>query len=144
MHSTSREVALDSSAFVASKDLIQALERHASPVVCDRERILYCQGDSPTGIYVLYRGLATLTMQSLSGEEVLRIEAGPGSVLGLPALIGNKPYSLTAVAHEGAQAGFVSGDEFNRLIAQEPVLSLKVLQVLAAEVHTARRAIFDN
>lgn len=141
---TNQEVPLDSSAFVAGKELIQALERHASAVACDRERIFFRQGDEPTGVYVLYAGSVTLTMQSISGEEVLRLDAGPGSVLGLPALIGNKPYSLTAAAHEGTQAGFVSGEEFNRLMAQEPMLSLKVLEVLAAEVHTARRAIFDN
>jgi len=144
MLSTSREVLLDSSAFLADKNLIEALERVSSPVHCQLERALFHQGDEPVGIYILRSGRAILTMQSPSGEQVLHLQAGPGSVLGLPGLLGNTAYSLTAIAQAGAEVGFVTSEDFHRLMAREPALSLKVLQVLAAEVHNARRAIFDN
>jgi CRP/FNR family transcriptional regulator, polysaccharide utilization system transcription regulator len=134
---------LDPSGFVAGQELIQALEQHACAVPCDRERTLFHQGDEATGVYVLHSGHATLTMQSNSGEVVLRIESGPGSLLGLPGLIGNRPYSLTALARAGSQVSFVARDDFLRLMNQEPALSFKVLQVLAAEVRTARQAIFS-
>lgn len=132
------------SAFVAGKELAQALESLSAPVDCTRDRVLFRQGDDPTGVYIVRAGCAALTMQSVSGEIILRIESGPGSVLGLPGLIGNKPYSLTAVAHRGSQVGFVTRDEFTALMTNEPLLSLRVLEVLAAEVHTARQAIFDS
>jgi CRP-like cAMP-binding protein len=134
---------LDPSGFVAGQELIQALEKHSSPVPCDQERTLFQQGDEATGVYILNSGSATLTMQSDSGEVVLRIEPGPGSVLGLPGIIGNRPYSLTAVAHSGASVGFVARDDFLRIMDQDPALSFKVLQVLAAEVRTARQAILS-
>ncbi len=135
---------LDPSAFVAGQELIQALEKHSSAVPCDHDRILFHQGDEAIGVYVLHSGSVTLTMQSDSGEVVLRIESGPGSLLGLPGLIGEKPFSLTAVAHPGARVSFVRRDDFLRLMDQNPALSFKVLQVLAAEVRTARQAIFAS
>ncbi|HUH61788.1 MAG TPA: cyclic nucleotide-binding domain-containing protein [Terracidiphilus sp.] len=134
---------LDPSGFVAGQELIQALEKHASAVPCDREHTLFRQGDEATGVYILHSGSATLTMHSDSGEVVLRIESGPGSLLGLPGLIGNEPYSLTAVAHAGSLVGFVPRDQFLHLMEHNPALSFKVLQVLAAEVRTARQAIFS-
>ncbi len=133
---------LDPSGFVAGQELVQALEKHSSAVPCDQERTLFHQGDEAVGVFILHSGQATLTMQSNSGEVVLRIESGPGSLLGLPGLIGNRPYSLTAIAHPGSQVSFVAREAFLRLMDQNPALSFKVLQVLAAEVHTARQAIF--
>jgi len=134
----------DPSAFVANQELIEALDRHATPVDCGRTRVLFRQGEDPAGVYILRSGEVRLTMLSVAGEVVLRLVAGPGSVLGLPALIGSKPFSLTAEAEAGSDVGFVQRDSFNRLMAEAPMLSFRVLQILAAEVHGARRAIFDT
>ena len=131
------------SAFVADSTLLDALERRSRPVCFEGERVLFRQGDAPAGVYVLRRGRATLTMQSAAGVEVMRIEATAGSLLGLPGLIGNEPYSLTAVAGAGSEVGFVGREDFSALMLAEPQLSFKVLQVLAAEVRTARQAIFQ-
>ncbi|MGB6690290.1 MAG: cyclic nucleotide-binding domain-containing protein [Terracidiphilus sp.] len=132
------------SAFVASKQLTEDLERHSTPVPCPRQRVLFRQGDDPTGVYIVSRGGAALTMHSASGEVVLRLEAGPGSVLGLPGVIANNPYSLTAVAHRGAKVGFVTREDFTAMMSKQAMFSLNVLQVLADQVHAARQAIFDS
>jgi CRP-like cAMP-binding protein len=131
------------SAFVADSTLLDALEQRAESVECVHDRVLFHQGDSPVGVYILRRGAATLTMQSAAGGEVMRIQAAPGSLLGLPGLIGNEPYSLTAVAESGSEVGFVAFEDFSALLLAEPQMSFKVLEVLAAEVRTARQAVFD-
>jgi CRP-like cAMP-binding protein len=71
----------------------------------------------------------------------MSIKATPGSLLGLPGLVGNEPYTLAAIARKDAELRFVSRDEFTNLMQTSPLLSLKVLQVLAAEVRSARQAI---
>ena len=73
----------------------------------------------------------------------MSIPVSPGSLLGLPAFIGNQPYSLTAKAPKGAEFGFVSREQILRFDAQRPRLSLRILSVLAAEVRTARNAISE-
>ena len=135
---------MDPSAFLAGKELIQALEEHCILTCCDEDRILFRQGDNPSGVFILLSGYATLSMTSVSGEVVLSIDSASGSVLGLPAVIGHRPFSLTGVAHAGARVGFVPSDEFTDLMVKEPLLSRKVLEVLAAEVLTARQAILSK
>lgn len=132
---------LDPSAFVADPELILALEAQSSPVLCSSEQILFRQGDVPAGLYILCKGEVTLSMNSPLGEEVMSVQATPGSLLGLPGLIGNQPYTLAAIARKDAELRFVPREEFTTLMQTSPRLSLKVLQVLAAEVRSARQAI---
>jgi CRP-like cAMP-binding protein len=71
----------------------------------------------------------------------MAVEAPAGSLLGLPGLIGDEPYTLTALAHDGARLSFVTREEFSGLMQNDPQLALKILHVLAAEVRSARRAL---
>jgi CRP-like cAMP-binding protein len=134
-------VKLDPSAFVADPELIQALEKHSTAITCDTDRVLFNQGDHPQGLYILDQGETSLTMASSNGKQLMSIQATAGSLLGLPGLIGNEPYTLTAIARSGARLSFVPRDEFSSLMRSDPHLALKMLQVMAAEVRSARRAL---
>jgi CRP-like cAMP-binding protein len=134
-------VKLDTLAFLADRDLIQVLEKRSVPVVCDQDRVLFSQGEAPDGLYILHKGEATLTMTSLSGEVVLCMKPTVGSLLGLPGLVGNEPYSLSAIAVKGSTFGFVPRADFEDLMQSDPTVPLKVLHVLAAEVRAARQAL---
>jgi CRP-like cAMP-binding protein len=135
---------MDATAFVADSGLIDALEKHGTPVRCDGDRVLFNQGDAPEGLYILHSGEVTLIMKSQVGEVVMRIPAAPGSLLGLPGLIGEAAYSLSAVAKPGAAVSFVEREEFCRLMLSEPRISVGILRVLAAEVRTARLAMVEK
>jgi len=130
----------DSSAFVADPDLIRVLIARSVPVDCARGRVLFNQDEAAAGIYILLKGAGRLMMKSRDGRTIFAIRAMPGSLLGLPALISSQPYSLTAEANPGADVRFISRDDFMGLMQSDPLLSLKMLQVLAAEVRTARKA----
>jgi CRP-like cAMP-binding protein len=135
---------LDSSAFFADRELIDALAVHSHSIDCSQDRVLFSQGDSPTGLYILHQGDATLTMRSAQGEVtlcVVCIQTAAGSLLGLPGIVSDEPYSLAAVAHRGAQVSFIAREDFDALIQREPQISLKLLRVLAAEVRSARHAL---
>jgi CRP-like cAMP-binding protein len=135
-------VQLDSTAFLADPELIRALNDRATPIICDTDRILFHQDDPAAGLYILLEGKATLSMDSHQGQAILSVEARDGSLLGLPGLISNQPYSLTAVARAGAQVGFLGRTEFTALMESNPTLAFKILQVLAAEVRSARNALY--
>ncbi len=135
-------VDLDPSAFVADPELIRALTTRATLVPCNADSILFRQDDPPVGVYILHEGEASLSMKSPEGHSILSVQALPGSLFGLPGVIGGQPYSLSARVRAGAQVSFVSTDEFFALMQSDPQLSLKMLQVLAAEVRTARRALY--
>jgi CRP-like cAMP-binding protein len=128
-----------SSAFVAEPQLLEELERRSTPIALGEDRVLFREGDQPTGVYIVWKGTALLTRGS-NGETVLTVEAPAGSLLGLPAVVGTKTYSLTAVAQEDAEMSVVSCEDFVDLM-QEPYLAFQVLKVLAEEVRFARETL---
>jgi len=132
----------DASAFVADADLFRVLEARSTPVACDNGRVLFNQDEAAAGIYLVLDGSAKLTMNSYDGRTIFSVDALPGSLLGLPALISDQPYSLTATAGADATVRFVSRGDFFALMDSDPLLSLKMLKVLAAEVRTARKALY--
>jgi CRP-like cAMP-binding protein len=135
-------VQLDPTAFVADSELIRALAEHATPIVCDTDRVLFQQDEPAVGLYILLEGEATLSMTSQQGQPLFSVQAKSGSLLGLPGLISNQPYSLTAVAQAGARVTFLGRAEFTTLMESNPPLAFKILQVLAAEVRSARQALY--
>jgi glutaminase len=137
-------VKLDPSAFVANPKLIEALSRRAIELSCGADSVLFRQGDAAAGLYILHRGEVTLTMATPAGEAVLSTQAAPNSLLGLPGLVGNQSYTLTATARSGAELSFVTRDDFTALMESDPLVGLMVLQVLAAEVRAARQAILER
>jgi CRP/FNR family transcriptional regulator len=129
-----------STAFVADSELIEELEKQSKPVAVGSDGVLFHQGDAPTGVYILRKGAARLTSKS-DGDAILSVRAIAGSLLGVPAVVGAKPYSLTAEALEGAEVSLLSCEDFVQLMNTQPTLSFRVLQVLAEEVRFAREAL---
>src|SRR5208283_4950825 len=125
-----------STSFVGDSELIRELEKCAKPISLGPDRILFHQGDDPTGVYLLRKGSATLTSRS-GDEAILSVLVGAGSLLGLPAVIATKPYTLTAEALQGAELSLVTCEDFVDLMQTTPLLSFHVLQVLAEEVRFA-------
>ncbi len=134
----------DTLAFVADQELIQALEKRSQPVSCGEDLVLFRQGAAPNGLFILRSGEATLVMRSESGEEVMCLRVSAGSLIGLPAIIGNKPYTLAATARRGSDVRFVTRVDFEHLTRAEPSLCFKVLEVLAAEVRAARHVLLAS
>jgi CRP-like cAMP-binding protein len=132
---------LDPSAFIAELELIRALSQRAIPLDCSEGRKLFRQGDDPSGLYVLHSGDATMILENDGGVQVARVPIAPGSILGLPALVSDKPYSMSAVANRGATVGFVNRNDFSALMLTEPLLALMIVRVLAEEVRGTRVAI---
>jgi len=133
---------LDPSSFAADPFLIHAFDRRATAIDCGMERILFAQGDAPVGLYILKAGEATLILHATTGEPVASIQASAGSLLGLPGVVGDKPYTLTAIASPGAQVSFLPREDFLAIMKSDPAIALKILAILAAEVRSARQAIF--
>jgi CRP-like cAMP-binding protein len=134
---------MDAKAFVADQELVEALKKHATPVACNEDRALFNQGDAPDGLYIFCKGVVRLVMRSQLGDLLMDIPAIECSLLGLPGLIGGSPYSLSAFVQKGAEVGFISRQDFARIMLSQPVIAVGILRVLAAEVRTARMALVE-
>ena len=135
-------VQLDSIAFLADPELIRALTEHATPFVCDTDRILFHQDDPAGGLFILQEGEVTLSMTSPSGPAhplgrgEARFAARTSRAHQQPALLAH------GAGRAGARVSFLGRTEFTALMQSNPELSLKILQVLAAEVRSARNALY--
>jgi len=130
--------------FAADRELIQALEKRSQPVPCQEGCVLFSQGEAPKGVYIIESGEAYLMLESESGGAVMCLQADAGSLLGLPGIVGNKPYTMTAMAHKGSNVRFVARNDFEDITRTEPSLYPMVLRVLAAEIRTARQVLSGN
>jgi len=132
---------MEQDSFVADRTLIDALETLSQPVPCFESHILFNQGDPPSGLFILISGEAVLTLKAPSGRIVMCLHAEAGSLLGLPGIVGNESYTMTALAREGSEVRSVTRSDFEDLIRTKPSLYPAVLTVLAAEVRAARHAL---
>ena len=134
------DIQLESSSFVAVSELVDALSEHAVRIDCGEGRTLFRQGDLPIGLFIVHSGHVIVSMHDAAGNILLHFAARPGSLLGLPAVVGNVPYSLSAEAAQDAQVSLVPQNDFT-ITLTKPGLAIKVLEVLAAEVRAARSMI---
>ena len=71
-------------------------------------------------------------------RSALERTAGPGCVLGLPAAMSGKPYSLTAEVIEITRYIFVDVDRVRHTLIHNPELCFEVLGLLSREVQQLR------
>jgi CRP-like cAMP-binding protein len=95
-------------------------------------------------LYVLEKGEVTLEMSSLEGKPILSFGTTAGSLLGLPGLIGNQPYSLTASVAGQAEIYRIDRDNFKAILERDAGSCMDALRILAAEVRFARIALRDH
>lgn len=126
-----------------SDDVRRVLDTMASPLTQPKNAILFNQGDAPVGVYIIRKGTIRLTVKAGDSEVLMRV-AQPGSVLGLPGVLSNKPYSLTARVVQPCDLGFVTAEKLIQLVRENPTLGLQVLQLLSEEVRAARGAMANT
>lgn len=93
--------------------------------------LIFSEGDSCAGLYVIESGFVKIFKSSASGrEQVLAID-GPGhSIAELPVFDGGK-YPASGMAVQGdAVLLFVSKQDFHALCMEHPQVALKVLRVV--------------
>jgi len=103
--------------------------------------LLFNQGDAVTGIYILSKGRARLTLHSADGKIHLEEIVGRGGLLGLPAAISGTPYSLTAEVLSDSELAFLTREELISLMQSDVSLSLKLVELLSQEVRAMRTVI---
>jgi CRP/FNR family transcriptional regulator len=97
-------------------------------------QILFSEGESCTGLYIVVSGRVRIFKTSLSGREHVLTVEGPGkSVAELPVFDGGT-YPASASALEATEMLFVSRSDLRAICLERPEVSLKLLQVVGARL----------
>lgn len=122
---------------ILDRDVAQEIIEQSVEVIT-QDGILFRQGQRGDCLYFVKWGEVTLTM--LAGEKEIRLRAGKGSLLGIAALFGNQPHSMTAKTIWDAEIFSIGPRAFTGLLNRDLRIKENVLQVLAGEVRAIRRA----
>ena len=99
--------------------------------------ILFAEGERPRGVYLVCEASVKLSMSVALGRSIALKSAKPGQVLGLDAVISDRPYHATATTEEPCQVDFVSRDDFLRLLRQSSAATMNAVRQLSDDYENA-------
>ncbi len=115
---------------------LTALQAIQSTKVYPKGSEFFLEGQSPTGIYILYSGRAEMSVTDNEGRKMMLGMALPGDVLGLSAVVSGKHHAKTAVAAMPSQAGFIKSKDFLHFLEHHSEAAFWVVQLLSDRVIT--------
>jgi CRP/FNR family transcriptional regulator len=105
--------------------------------------LLFVEGQSPRGVYVLCSGKVKLSTTSKEGKVLILKQAEAGEVLGLSAAISGTSYEMTAETCTACQLDFIGRLDFMNLLQSQSEVGVHAAQSLSREFQSAYRDIHD-
>jgi CRP-like cAMP-binding protein len=106
------------------------LAEHSSLRHFSANEIIFSEGDSCSGLFIIQSGAIRIFKMAASGrEQILGLERTGNTVAELPVFDGGS-YPASALAVEESELIFIRKEDFRALCLQHPEVSLKVLKVV--------------
>ena len=94
------------------KGSLEAFNQIKHAAVYPEHAVIFVEGQTPRGIFMLCQGQAKLSITSRDGKTFILRIAKAGEVLGLHATVTGRPYELTVETMQPCQLNFVSRPDF--------------------------------
>lgn len=108
-------------------------------MVHGRGSLLFVEGQAASGVYVIEKGCAKLTICSGRGKSLILGFFGPQTVLGLPAAILGLPHEATAEIMKPTTARFVAREDLLRHLRQAGDAGLRAAQLVSRMLYSTLR-----
>lgn len=99
--------------------------------------MLFGEGQTCRGIYILCKGRVKLTTSSDQGQTLILKIARPGEVLGLNTTVSGGPHEVTAETGQPCQLNFVKRDDFLSFVKDHNQANMQVAIHLSRECQQA-------
>jgi CRP/FNR family transcriptional regulator, cyclic AMP receptor protein len=120
-----------------SPESLKAFNEIKHAAVFPEGSIIFVEGQSPRGIFMLCQGQAKLSTATREGKTFILRIAKPGEVLGLHATVTGRPYELTLVTMQPCQLNFVSREDFLRFLTEHGDACLQAAQHISRDYQDA-------
>jgi CRP/FNR family transcriptional regulator, cyclic AMP receptor protein len=124
-----------------SPKTLQAFEAIKHPRTYPQRALLFAEGQSPSGIFLLCSGRVRISSATADGKRIILRVARPGDILGLDAVVSGKPHQASAESLEPCHLTFVKRQDFVQLLKDDPDLCLKVAEQLSEKYRAAHREV---
>lgn len=115
----------------------QRLNEIKSTAVYPKGSMLFIEGQQPRGVFVLCAGKAKLSTSSREGKTIITKISDSGDVLGLNAVVSNRPYEVSAEMMEPGQANFIPRESLLQFLKDHGEVTLRVAEQLSRNYYTA-------
>ena len=117
--------------------IVKRLNEIKSAAVYPRSAMLFVEGQTSRGVFILCSGRAKLSVSSREGKTIITKVSEPGDVLGLNATISGRPYEITAEMLEPGQANFIPRDPFLQFLREHGEVAVRVAEQLSRNYYAA-------
>jgi len=125
--------------YTAPPDLHAALAQRCERVRKPRSTVLFRRGEKALGMFLILRGTVTLDF-GVDGAAVFASVYGPGALVGLPATLTKRDYSMTATVTDDAELGFLTAQALESLLREHPEFCEELLGILGEKVAQTEQA----
>ena len=126
-----------------SGDLLKSFSDYSHLTTYPGGAILFVEGQSARGAFVLCSGKVKLSTTSKEGKVLVFRVMEPGDVIGLSAVIAGQPYEVTAETIEPCLVNFVEREGLLRLMERSGELGLRSALAVSREFQSTYRDIQD-
>jgi len=120
-----------------SAPAVQRLNEIKATAIYPKGTMLFLEGQQARGVFVLCAGKAKLSTSSREGKTIITKISESGDVLGLNAVVSNRPYEVTAEMMEPGQANFIPRDSLLLFLKDFPEVAMRAAEQLSRNYYTA-------
>jgi len=99
--------------------------------------VLFFEGDTTSGVYVLFEGRANVLTANTEGKTLILRVALPGDVLGLNSVLAGMSHAVTVETIQACQFAFIAREDFLKFVKEHSDACLYFAQRLGRDCHAA-------
>jgi CRP-like cAMP-binding protein len=111
--------------------LIQRISERGNKVSYESGIVFFTQGEKSSGIFLILQGTVKLSIASSGGRVIILGFEGPGTILGLAAIILGRTHYATAEAVGPTTVVFLRRDAFLKLVRENAKTALEAAAILS-------------
>jgi CRP/FNR family transcriptional regulator len=119
------------------KSSLEYLEKITYANALPQGAVLFVEGQTPRGVFILCAGRVKLTTTSRDGKTLILRIAEAGDILGLHGTATGKPYELTAETLQPCQIVFIKREDFVKFLQSNADACLSAAEHLSHSCQTA-------
>ena len=123
--------------------LADALEQEAVTTTYPTGAILFAEGQSPRGVFIVRRGRVKLSICGSDGRTLILRMVETGCPLGVASVVSGRQYEATAETQEPSEISFLRQCDLLRLMRLHGELALWVTQHISQDYASTCREIRD-
>jgi len=126
-----------------SPAVLRAIDEVSHHSVMPPGALLFVEGQTPRGVFILCSGKVKLSTTSKEGKVLILKQAEAGEALGLSAAISGTNYEMSAETASPCQLNFIGRRDFMALLQNESEVGVHAAMWLSHEFQGAYRDIHD-